>query len=494
MRLLSSTSLLVLSLLTGAVQSDHLSAWPAAPRFQGPTIIRSIRFLVHKFKLPKGNRDDDALSSDISLTLSLDDQLFARRSGIYFLVNTNGTLASLPQTSFGTLAGESLCFTEPCFENAIDLTRAGKVSKNGAALFLPIKGLNQALQKNIMNLRTWLERIRKFKNSLKVGSDFGCYIDQKTEWVLSYLQLTQSEGFMTATFIAYSKETKSETSRIMCDTDPGGQEHSVSLFKFSGCKNYISSHCSFLAKETTVIDIKSFDDVIYTKTSAPIIRTSVPMSENLRITIEPLEGYHPIIKVDLSLPLLNTGETSDIGFILFLDQNAFADPFQLDGLNKNTQGITFFPFGEPDLEVSVESPTARFNGVIVRVKNAVSKIRKDKLSFEIPFHMRYQAPQEKLGNTPVSIPYPTAFLVEAGLPDTAFMDLVFETYLKPSTTNSPQIQLIHDISKKIHHEASTIHIPTGFINDINWVQSYTTAIAMSSALIVVVASLPRSTK
>ncbi|ORY46450.1 hypothetical protein BCR33DRAFT_715528 [Rhizoclosmatium globosum] len=77
-----------------------------------------------------------------------------------------------------------------------------------------------------------------------------------------------------------------------------------------------------------------------------------------------------------SLPLSGSlsAKLDAIVIHLPINHHAFADPFQIDGLNKLNNDIEFVAYGEPDLEVSIEeSEKARMNGVFVVIKEPPSQ-------------------------------------------------------------------------------------------------------------------------
>ncbi|KAJ3017694.1 UNVERIFIED_CONTAM: hypothetical protein HDU68_011518 [Siphonaria sp. JEL0065] len=79
-----------------------------------------------------------------------------------------------------------------------------------------------------------------------------------------------------------------------------------------------------------------------------------------------------------------------------VNHHAFADPFQISGLNLINNNIEFLAYGKPDLEVDVSvKEKALMNGVFVVVKNVTQFFEDGSNIVEIPLHMRYQTPSEE---------------------------------------------------------------------------------------------------
>ncbi|KAJ3218972.1 hypothetical protein HDU67_003336 [Dinochytrium kinnereticum] len=318
------------------------------------------------------------------------------------------------------------------------------------------------------------------------GAGMGC--QSEVNWDLTHIQLRQGGGDLSAS----AKIISTEKGGTMIKCMAGEVEDAVvSLLEMENCVDHSLPDCVWWSRDFSPQGVR-------VPTSSPPLESrphqrslNIP-PQFLNIEIQPLEGYHPIVKIHLNLPLpVNAQGDQDLSVLLLLDQNAFADPFQLDGLNKNSDNITFYPFGEPDLEASVSSLGARLNGVLVRVGGAVLSsdclleslhlVRKQKLSFEIPFHMRYQAPRPDFGYTNVTILFPALFLTQSAINPQSFLKTVLNAHFHRRAADN--VLQLNPATKLV-----SLSIPRGITSDVEWVRAGTAIVACLVSFLVVTAS------
>ncbi|KAI9329062.1 hypothetical protein BDR26DRAFT_939554 [Obelidium mucronatum] len=144
--------------------------------------------------------------------------------------------------------------------------------------------------------------------------------------------------------------------------------------------------------------------------SLNISDSSTSAALSARVSLSPAEGYHPSVVISFVSPQnadkASKKENMDALIIhIPVNQHAFADPFQIAGLNRinPTELMEWLAYGAPDLEVDVSvRDKALMNGVFVVIKN-VSKFLSSNKTIEIPLHMRYQ-PAVSNGDSYVKVP------------------------------------------------------------------------------------------
>ncbi|KAJ3203459.1 60S ribosomal protein L25 [Entophlyctis luteolus] len=138
-------------------------------------------------------------------------------------------------------------------------------------------------------------------------------------------------------------------------------------------------------------------DAVIEKISS-ILETPTAFAE-----LSPLVGYHQSFMISLPEPL-----TVAIALIAHLpiNQHAFADPFQISGLNSVNNNVQYIPYGSPDLECAASNNDgALTNGVFIVVNStAIQQV-------ETPFHLRYQPPNQNGGTVVVPVLPISAYLI-----------------------------------------------------------------------------------
>ncbi|KAJ3104925.1 60S ribosomal protein L25 [Physocladia obscura] len=131
--------------------------------------------------------------------------------------------------------------------------------------------------------------------------------------------------------------------------------------------------------------------------------------------LSPSVGFHPFLVVSINAKEIDFDVVAVIVLHLPVNQNAFADPFQISGLNLVDSNIKWIPYGSPDLEVAASNTEkADMNGVFIVIENleqvfgTMGAITKH---IEIPLHMRYQPPSENGGYNFVSLLPVSAFAI-----------------------------------------------------------------------------------
>ncbi|KAJ3077668.1 hypothetical protein HDU99_001036 [Rhizoclosmatium hyalinum] len=220
-------------------------------------------------------------------------------------------------------------------------------------------------------------------------------------------------------------------------------------------------------------------------------------SLSVKSSLSPSIGYHPSYLLSFSLPEAGSlsAKLDAIVIHLPINHHAFADPFQIDGLNKLNNDIEFVAYGEPDLEVSIEeSEKARMNGVFVVIKEVGKFMNQRSPSIEIPLHMRYQPPSQEGGYVTVPVLPATVYAVvpkDSEFLHSSAINPVISHLLKGSLRDSSKFVGLRQqsfVELPVESvESFSMKMPVGNSEDARWVLWTLSSVVIASCIYVMMA-------
>ncbi|KAI9360861.1 hypothetical protein DFJ73DRAFT_815242 [Zopfochytrium polystomum] len=149
------------------------------------------------------------------------------------------------------------------------------------------------------------------------------------------------------------------------------------------------------------------------------VEPELPQPVSVKAVLDPVVGYHPVVHATVDKRNQTRATPGHLVLLLPIPPHAFADQYQIAGLNNLQPGVSYWAFGRPDLEAAAlegdaarcPSERVRFNGVVVVVRNVTE--RKTPFTLEIPIHLRYRMPSWESSHTTSALEGLRAFFLNS---------------------------------------------------------------------------------